>query len=242
MFSVYFKEVNSFFSSLIAYMVVAVFLLMIGLFMWVFTETSVLNYNFAVMDQLFAIAPLVFLFLIPAITMRSFAEEKQKGTIEFLFTKPITTFDIVTGKFLASVTLVIFALLPTLLYYYSIYTLGAPQGNLDTGAIFGSYLGLLFLASSFVAIGLLASALTENQIVAFILAAFLCFFFHWAFSYLAAMPVFTAKYDLLIQKLGINYHYASLSKGVMDTRDLVYFLSVIFLFLFTTHMILEKRK
>lgn len=210
--------------------------------MWVFSDTSVLNYNFAVMDQLFSIAPLVFLFLIPAVTMRSFAEEKQKGTIEFLFTKPLTTADIVLGKYFANLVLVLFALLPTLLYYYSIYTLGSPVGNLDTGAIIGSYIGLFFLAAAFVSIGMLASALTDNQIVAFILAAFLCFFFHWAFSYIAVMPVFTAKYDLLIQKLGISYHYSSISKGVVDTRDIIYFISIIAVFLVSTYTLLEKRR
>lgn len=242
MLSVFIKEINAFFSSLIAYMVVAVFLLMTGLFMWVFSDTSVLNYNFAELDQLFAIAPLVFLFLIPAVTMRSFAEEKQKGTIELLFTKPLSTLDILLGKYLAAVTLVLFSLLPTALYYYSIYTLGSPPGNLDTGAIMGSYIGLVLLAGVFVSIGILASALTDNQIVAFILSAFLCFFFHWAFAYIAAAPIFTAKYDLLIQKAGISYHYASISKGVIDTRDLVYFVSMIAFFLYTTHIILERKK
>ena len=242
MYSIFIKEINTFFSSLIAYVVVAVFLLLIGLFMWVFSDTSVLNYNFAVMDQLFSIAPLVFLFLIPAVTMRSFAEEKQKGTIEFLMTKPLTTTDILLGKYFANVVLVLFALLPTLLYYYSIYTLGSPTGNLDSGAIIGSYIGLIFLASAFVAIGMLASALTENQIVSFILAAFLCFLVHWAFSYIAAMPVFTAKYDLLIQQLGISYHYSSISKGVIDSRDIVYFVSVIAIFLLLTFTILESKK
>jgi len=241
-YSIFIKEINSFFSSLIAYVVVAVFLLLIGLFMWVFSDTSVLNYNFAVMDQLFSIAPLVFLFLIPAVTMRSFAEEKQKGTIEFLMTKPLTTTDILLGKYFANVVLVLFALLPTLLYYYSIYTLGSPTGNLDSGAIIGSYIGLIFLASAFVSIGMLASALTENQIVSFILAAFLCFVVHWAFSYIAAMPVFTAKYDLFIQQLGISYHYSSISKGVIDSRDIVYFVSVIAVFLLITFTILEYKK
>jgi ABC-2 type transport system permease protein len=241
-YSIFIKEINTFFSSLIAYVVVAVFLLLIGLFMWVFSDTSVLNYNFAVMDQLFSIAPLVFLFLIPAVTMRSFAEEKQKGTIEFLMTKPLTTTDILLGKYFANVVLVLFALLPTLLYYYSIYTLGSPTGNLDSGAIIGSYIGLIFLASAFVSIGMLASALTENQIVSFILAAFLCFVVHWAFSYIAAMPVFTAKYDLFIQQLGISYHYSSISKGVIDSRDIMYFVSVIAVFLLITFAILENKK
>jgi ABC-2 type transport system permease protein len=242
MFSIYFKEINAFFSSLIGYVVISVFLVSIGLFMWVFTETSVLDYNFATLDQLFSIAPLVFLFLIPAVTMRSFAEEKAKGTIEFLYTKPLTNYEIIGGKYLANITLVLFALLPTLIYYYSVYQLGSPVGNLDSGAIMGSYIGLFCLAAAFVAIGMFASTLTNNQIVAFILGAFLCFFFHWAFTYLAKMPIFTTSLDLLIQKLGINYHYSSISKGLIDSRDIIYFVSVVFVFLYATVTIIENRK
>jgi ABC-2 type transport system permease protein len=241
MFSIYKREISAFFSSVTGYLVIGVFLVSVGLFMWVFSDTSVMEYNYATMDQLFSIAPLVFLFLIPAITMSSFAEEKMKGTIELLFTKPLTMSDIILGKFLANVTLVAFSLLPTLIYYFSVYRLGSPVGNLDSGAIFGSYIGLFFLGAAFVAIGMVASALTTNQIVAFILGAFLCFFFHWAFMYIARMPVFTAGPDLFIQKLGINYHYTSISKGLVDARDIVYFLSVIFGFLFVNFTILEKR-
>ena len=242
MYSIFIKEINAFFSSLIAYVVVAVFLLLIGLFMWVFSDTSVLDYNYAVLDQLFSIAPLVFLFLIPAITMRSFAEEKQRGTIEFLYTKPLTTSDIIVGKYLANLCLIIFALLPTGLYYFSVYQLGSPIGNLDSGAIFGSYIGLFLLAASFAAIGMFASAITDNQIIAFITGAFFCFFCHWAFAYLARLPVFTTRFDLFIQKLGINYHYTSISKGVVDSRDIIYFLSVIAIFLIATDTVLNKKK
>lgn len=242
MFSIFFKEINAFFSSLIGYIVISVFLVSIGLFMWVFTETSVLDYNFATLDQLFSIAPLVFLFLIPAVTMRSFAEEKAKGTIEFLYTKPLTNLEIIGGKYMANITLVLFALLPTLIYYYSVYQLGSPVGNLDSGAIIGSYIGLFLLAASFVAIGMFASTLTNNQIVAFILGAFLCFFFHWAFTYIARMPIFTTSLDLVIQKLGINYHYSSISKGLIDSRDIIYFLSIIGIFLYATITIINNRK
>ncbi len=242
MYSIFRKEIHAFFSTLIGYIVIGVFLISIGLFMWVFSDTSVLNYNFATMDQLFSIAPLVFLFLIPAVTMSSFAEEHGKGTIEILSTKPLTTWQVVGGKYFANVLLVLIALLPTLIYYYSVYQLGSPKGNLDSGAIVGSYIGLIFLAGAFVAIGIFASTLTNNQIVAFILAAFLCFFFHWVFSYLAMMPFFTGTLDLFIQKLGINYHYSSISKGLIDTRDLVYFISVIFVFIYATVIILENRK
>ncbi len=210
--------------------------------MWVFSDTSVLEYNFAAMDQLFSIAPLIFLFLIPAITMRSFAEEKSKGTIELLYTKPITLTQIIYGKYLANLTLALFALLPTTVYYYSIYNLGSPQGNLDSGAIFGSYIGLFFLAGTFIAIGMLASTLTNNQITSFIFAAFLCFFFHWAFVYIARMPVFAASWDVFIEKIGINYHYNNISKGLIDTRDIIYFVSMIFVFLYATNVALTIRK
>lgn len=242
MYSIYRKELHAFFSSLIGYMVIAVFLVSVGLFMWVFSETSVLDYNFATMDQLFSIAPLVFLFLIPSITMRSFAEEKARGTIEFLYTKPLSDQEVLGGKFLANFTLVVFALIPTLVYYYSVYLLGSPVGNLDTGAIIGSYIGLFFLGASFVAIGMFASSLTSNQITAFILGAFLCFFFHWAFSYVAQMPVFSSGLDLFLQKIGINYHYSSISKGLIDTRDILYFLSVIFVFLYATYVSIKNQK
>lgn len=242
MYSIFRKEIHAFFSTLIGYIVIGVFLISIGLFMWVFSETSVLDYNFATMDQLFSIAPLVFLFLIPAITMRSFAEEQGNGTLEILYTKPLTTWQIVGGKYFANIVLVLFALLPTLIYYFSVYQLGSPKGNLDSGAIVGSYIGLVFLSGAFVAVGMFSSILTNNQIIAFILGAFLCFFFHWAFSYLAMMPFFTGTLDLFIQKLGINYHYSSISKGLVDTRDLLYFVSVIFVFIYASVIILDNRK
>jgi ABC-2 type transport system permease protein len=242
MFSVFKKEIHSFFSSLTGYLVMIVFLLSIGLFMWVFSETSVLDYNFATLDQLFSIAPLVFLFLIPAITMRSISEEKSKGTLELLFTKPLTIYDIVVGKYLANFTLVLLSILPTFVYYYSVYQLGSPVGNLDSGAIFGSYIGLMFLGGTFVAIGMFASSLTYNQIAAFILGAFLCFFMHWAFLYISALPIFATSFDLVIQKLGINYHYTNISRGLIETKDIIYFISIIVFFVYATIMVIQFRK
>ncbi len=210
--------------------------------MWVFSETSVLDYNFATLDQLFSIAPLVFLFLIPAITMRSISEEKSKGTLELLFTKPLTIYDIVVGKYLANFTLVLLSILPTFVYYYSVYQLGSPVGNLDSGAIFGSYIGLMFLGGTFVAIGMFASSLTYNQIAAFILGAFLCFFMHWAFLYISALPIFATSFDLVIQKLGINYHYTNISRGLIETKDIIYFISIIVIFVYATIMVIQFRK
>lgn len=242
MIAIYFREINAFFSSLIGYVVIGVFLVLMGLLLWVLPEYSILDSRFATLDTLFAMAPQVFLFLIPAVTMRSFAEEMQTGTLELLVTRPLSDWQIVTGKFLACLTLVIFALLPTLLYYFTVYQLGAPPGNLDSGGIFGSYIGLLFLAAAFVAIGLFASSLTQNQIVAFLLAAFLCFFFFQMFDLLSRLPIFFGKTDDIVQAIGIQYHYDSMSRGLVDTRDVVYFLSLIVLFLAATVVSLDRRR
>lgn len=235
---VFAKEFNSFLNSLIAYMVIGVFLTAIGLLMWVFPETSVLDYGFADMDTLFSMGPFVFIFLVPAITMRSFAEEKKMGTLELLLTKPLSDWDVVVGKFLAAVVLVLFALLPTAVYYFSIYKLGNPTGNIDSAGVWGSYLGLALLATVFCAIGLLASALTTNQIVSFILAAFLSFIIYIGFDSLAAFGSNT----LLIKQIGILYHYEALSKGLIDSRDVLYFLSVTAFFLVVTKTVIGSRQ
>jgi ABC-2 type transport system permease protein len=240
--SIFLKEVNAFFSSLIGYIVIGVFLAILGLVMFVFPDTSVLEYEFASLNQLFDMAPIIFLFLIPAITMRTFAEEHQSGTIELLATRPVSDWHIIFGKYLACLLLVAFALLPTLLYYYTIYQLGEPVGNLDGGAIAGSYIGLFFLAGAFIAIGLLASSLSDNQIVAFILATFLCFLLYYGFNFFSRMPVLAGKADDIVQMFGIDYHYRSVSRGLLDTRDIVYFFSVIALFLMLTLVSVERRK
>jgi ABC-2 type transport system permease protein len=242
MLSIYRKEINAFFSSLIGYIAIVVFLVITGLIVWVFPDTNVLDYGFASLESLFFVAPWVYLFLIPAITMRSFAEEISNGTIEMLTTKPLRELDIILGKYFAALTLVVFSLLPTLIYYIAIYQLGAPKGNLDSGAIWGSYLGLLFLGSAFVAMGMFASSITSNQIVSFVLAAFLCFFFHWSFDFLSGLDLFYAKIDDIIEALGINAHYTSISRGVVDTRDLVYFISFTAIFILLTKTVLESRK
>lgn len=242
MLSIYFKEINAFFSSLIGYIVITIFLVLSGLIVWVVPDTSVLEYGFATLDNLFLFAPWLYLILIPAITMRSFAEEISSGTIEMLATKPLREMEIILGKYLAALTLVAFSLLPTLLYYYTIYQLGAPVGNLDSGAIWGSYIGLLLLAASFVAIGIFASSVTSNQIVSFVLAVFLCAMFYWAFEALSSLPVFYASIDGIIANLGIEAHYISISRGVVDTRDLIYFFSLSTVFLVFTKTVLESRK
>ena len=236
------KELKQFFNSLIGTIALVVFLLASGLFMWVFPDTSVLEYGYATADMLFFIGPWVFMFLIPAITMRSFAEENKSGTIELLATKPIWDWQIITGKYLASLVLVIFSLLPTLFYYYSIYQLGSPIGNIDTGATLGSYLGLLMIGATFAAIGIFASSLTENQIVAFILSLFLCFFIYMGFEFASTLGIFYGTSDSIVKYLGMNEHYASISRGVLDTKDVIYFVSVILAFLFATQLSLENRK
>jgi len=241
MLTIWIKEVRSFLSSLIAYVVIAVFLLAIGLFMWIYPSTNALDYGTAGLDTLFMMAPWVFIFLISAITMRSFAEEKKSGTIELLSTHPVTDWQIVLGKYLAGLTLVLFALVPTLLYYYTIYQLGSPVGNIDTGATWGSYLGLIFLGSCYVSIGLLASVITENQIVSFILSTFFCFI---CFSVLGQTSELFANFGLeyAIEWLGIEHHYQSISRGVVDTRDVLYFLSFTAAFLGLTHFIFGRKK
>lgn len=229
-------------SSLIGYITIGVFLLVIGLFMWVLpTDSNVLENGYANIDPLFIIAPWVFLFLIPAITMRSFADEKKAGTIELLLTRPLTDLQIILAKYFAGFILVLFSLLPTLIYFYSVYKLGSPVGNIDTGGMWGSYIGLLFLGGAFVAIGIFASAITDNQVVSFILALFLCFFVYTGFDYLGSFSLL-GRIDNIIIALGINQHYVSMSRGVIDTRDIIYFISLIAVFVLATRTVLESRK
>ncbi len=242
MWTLFKKEINSFFNSLIGYMVISIFVLILGLMLWVFPDFSILNYNYASLEQLFALAPFIFLFLIPAVTMRSFSEEMQSGTLEMLLTKPITEWGIVTGKFLAAFSLSVIALLPTLLYYYSIYRLGSPVGNIDSGAVLGSYVGLLFLAAGFSSIGIFTSSLFRNQIVAFLAASALCFIFYFGFYFISKLPVFFGKSDDMVQRIGMDYHYEALSKGLIDLRDVIYYISLICLFLFLTVESLKSRK
>ena len=242
MFTLLKKEVSGFLNSLVGYIVIVVFLLSIGLFMWVLPmDSNVLDNGFASIDTLFIVAPWVLLFLIPAITMRSFADEKKGGTIELLLTRPLTDLQIILAKYFAGFLLVVFSLLPTLVYYYSVHKLGNPPGNIDTGGMWGSYIGLLFLGAAFVSIGIFTSSLTDNQVIAFILSLFLCFFCYTGFEFISSLNFF-GKVDTLILGLGINYHYLSMSRGVIDTRDAIYFLSLITLFILLTRTVLESRK
>jgi ABC-2 type transport system permease protein len=241
MFSLLKKEIQAFLGSLIGYIVIIVFLLIIGLVMWVFpSEFNVLDNEYASLGPLFNIAPWVFMFLIPSVTMRLFADENRTGTIELLLTKPLTDLQIIGAKYLAGFLLVLFSLLPTLVYYLTIYQLGAPTGNVDHGGMWGSYLGLLFLASGFVAIGLFSSSLSDNQVISFIIAVFISFFVYIGFDFISSLTLF-GSFDLFIQKLGINEHYTSMSRGVIDSRDAIYFLSLIAFFLMLTKVKLSSR-
>ena len=242
MYSLLKKEIQAFLGSLIGYIVIVVFITIMSLIMWVFPgDLNVMDSEYASLNPLFTMAPWIFMFLIPAVTMRLFADENRSGTIELLLTKPLTDLQIILSKYLAGLILVLFSLLPTLIYYVSVYYLGAPQGNLDVGGTWGSYLGLLFLASGFVAIGLFASSLSDNQVIAFIIAVFMSFLVFIGFDFLSSLELF-GSIDLLIIKLGINEHYASMSRGVIDSRDAVYFFSLIIFFLLLCRLKLSARK
>ncbi|MGZ4042522.1 MAG: gliding motility-associated ABC transporter permease subunit GldF [Bacteroidia bacterium] len=245
MLVLYIKEIRSFLSSLIGYIAIGVFITLIGIFMWIIPSegggSNVLDNGFANIDPLFTIGPWVYLFLIPAITMRTFSEEKKTGTIELLLTRPLTDLQIVLAKYFAGLTLVIISLLPTLIYYYTIHVLSYPKGNVDTGGMWGSYTGLLFLGAGFVAIGIFASAIAENQVIAFIIALLLCFLCYIGFDFIGDSGVF-GKYDALFKGLGINAHYISMSRGVIDTRDALYFISLIAVFNLVTKLVLQSRK
>jgi ABC-2 type transport system permease protein len=238
MFAILKKEFNSFFASPIAYVVIGIFLLMNSLFLWVFEDDfNILNAGFADLNSFFFLVPWVFMFLIPAITMKSFADEYSNGTIELLKTKPISDWQIVFSKFLASLLLIVLAIIPTFTYVYSVYQLGSPVGNIDFGSTIGSYIGLLFLAATYTSIGLFTSTLSKNQIVAFILGVFLTFILFYGCDAIA----YSLDNNLTIRKIGINEHFKSISRGVIDTRDLIYFISVTAFFLFITKIQLENE-
>ncbi len=242
MFAIFRKELNVFFSSLIGYIAITIFLVANGLFAWVFPETNILDDGFATLDSFFNFAPWILMFLIPAITMRSFAEEKSAGTIEFITTRPVTDLQIILGKYFAALVLVVFSILPTITYYFAVSALASPAGNVDTGGIMGSYIGLIFLAGTFVSIAMFTSAITGNQIVAFIAGMFGCFFLYLAFDSLSLIPVFVGGADAYFNAISINQHYQSISKGYIDLRDVVYFLSIMVLFILMTKTALGSRK
>lgn len=227
--SIVLREIKSFFGSPIGYLVIAIFLLINGLFLWVFEgEYNILKTGFADMTPFFTLAPWILIFLIPAVTMRSFSDEKKQGTLELLLTKPLSIWQIVNGKFLGALLLIVMAIIPTFIYVWTIYGLGMPEGNIDMGSTIGSYFGLLFLISAYSAIGIFTSTLSDNQIVAFIISVFLCFFLYFGFEGLATV---TPNFSNFISALGMQDHYKSMSRGVIDTRDIVYFVSITVAFL-----------
>ncbi|PAM91496.1 gliding motility-associated ABC transporter permease subunit GldF [Flavobacterium sp. IR1] len=234
--SIILREIKSFFGSPIGYLVIGVFLISNGLFLWVFEgDYNILNTGYADLTPFFTLAPWILIFLIPSVTMRSFSDERKQGTLELLLTKPLSVWEIANGKFLGSFFLIILAIIPTFVYVKVISGLGAPEGNIDMGSTIGSYFGLLFLIAAYTSIGIFTSTLSENQIVAFIIAVFLCFFFYFGFEGLATL---LPEYSSIISVFGMQNHFKSMSRGVIDTRDVIYFLSITVLFLsFTVYQL-----
>ena len=242
MFALYKKEISGFFSSLAGYIAIIIFLLATGIFLWVIPgQNNVLDSGYATIESFFALAPWVFMFLIPAISMRLFTDEIKSGTIELLMTRPISDLSIVLAKYSAALSIALISIVPTFIYFISVYNLGNPEGNVDMGGTWGSYIGLIFLASVYTSIGVFSSAVTNNQIVAFLIAVVLVFIFYYGFDSLGLIFEGT-KTEYLMQKLSINQHYQSISRGVIDSRDVVYFISVTALFLVGTHFKLQSRK
>ena len=237
-----FKEFRSFFGSPIGYLVIAIFLILNGLFLWVFEgDYKILNTRFADLSPFFTIAPWILLFLIPAVTMRSFSDEKKQGTMELLLTKPMSLWEIVNGKFFGAFLLLIIAIIPTLVYVKVVYDLGIPEGNLDFGSTLGSYFGLLFLMGAYTSIGIYTSSLSDNQIVSFLISVLLCFIIYFGFQGISNYKALEG-FSSIIDSFGMDYHYKSMSRGVIDTRDVIYFVSIIALFLSLTVHKLKSYK
>ncbi|MBB6497947.1 gliding motility-associated ABC transporter permease subunit GldF [Pedobacter cryoconitis] len=241
MYAVFKRELFSLLDSLMAYITIGVFLLVSGLLLWFFPDTSILEYGYAELNGFFSLTPFLFMFLIPAITMRSFAEERREGTYILLASRPLTEWQIILAKYFACLVLVFFALVPTLLYYYSIVQLGLPKGNIDGGAVAGSYTGLLLLGAAFTAIGIFSSSVTKNQVIAFAVAVLLSFIAYSGFDALGKIFTATVLENIFVW-LSINVHFQSMSRGVLDTRDLVYFITFILLFLGITRLVIGGRK
>jgi ABC-2 type transport system permease protein len=240
MFSITKKELHQFFSSLTGYITIILFLLVNGLFLFVLKDSNIFDFGYATLDKFFELAPWILLFLIPAITMRSLSDEFRTGTFEILQTRPLTKWQIVLGKYFAILTVILFSLLLTLIYVFTIKSLSA-GGGIDAGGITGSYIGLFFLAAVFSAIGLCCSGFTNNAVIAFLISAFACLILYFGFSAISQLPVLQGKADYYIEMLGIDFHYRSISRGVVDTRDIIYFFSIIFFFLLLAVKNLHKK-
>ncbi len=234
------KEWLQFFNSLTGYIALIIFLLLNGLFLFVFPDTSLLNFGYASLNNFFEISPMLLLFLVPTVTMRSFADEYKQGTFELLKTLPLTPSQIVWGKFFGAAIIVITALLPTIVYAFSIQQLSS-VGGIDIGGTLGSYIGLLLISTVFVAVGLCASSFTNNTVLAFIVGAFVCFILYSGFDAISKLPVLKSGWDYWVEMLGLNFHYKNVSRGVIDTRDVIYFIGVLFLFLLITQRNLQRK-
>lgn len=241
MFAIFSKEINSFFGSLIAYVVIAVFLIAIGLIVWVFPNSNVLDYGYADLGVFFNLTPFVLLFLVPAITMRTIAEESRNGTLELLLTKPIKDFHLILGKLFACWLMVTITLLPTVIYYFSLYQLGNPPGNIDTAAVIGSYVGLFLLSGALVAMGIWVSSLNDNQIVAFVLSVFIGFIWYMGLGAISDLLVSGFQADFF-NWLALDRQYAALGKGLIDSRNVIYLISFIFFFVILTYLRLSALR
>lgn len=240
--ALYLKEINSFLSSIIGYVFIVIYLIASGLFHWILSfNTNLLEGAEADMIPFFNLSPVIFLVLIPAITMRSIAEERRTGTIELLLTRPISDLSMILAKYFAGVTLLVIAILPTIVYFISMYYLGKPVGIIDSGATFTSYIGLILLGAVFVSIGIFASSLTSSQIVAFILAMFLCWIFYDGFNLLGNFSQI-GSFDAIVQNIGIAKHYDAIKKGVINTSDILYFVSVIVVFISASLTVVKTLK
>lgn len=240
MISICKKELQQFFSNLSGYIAIILFLIVNGLFLFVLKDSNVFDFGYASLDKFFELSPWVLLFLVPAITMRTLADEFKTGTFEILQTKPLTKWQIVLGKYASILLVLLFVILPTLIYLFSIKSLSA-TGTIDGGGILGSYIGLFMLAAVFAAIGLCSSSFTSNAVVAFLIAAFMCLIIYFGFNAISKLPIFTGQLDYYIEMIGIDFHYQSISRGLIDSRDVVYFISLIYLFLVITVKNLQKR-
>ncbi|EOZ91291.1 gliding motility protein GldF [Indibacter alkaliphilus LW1] len=238
--ALYWKEINSFFSNLTGYLILSVFLVSIGLVVWVFPDTSVLDYGYADLEPLFIYTPYVFTFLIPAITMKMISEEKKSGTWELLMTSPLSNSKIILAKYFAALTLILVAILPTLIYYFSIIQLGEPQGNIDHAGFFGSWIGLVLMGAVFASIGILASALTSQQIVAFVLGVFLSFLLYFGLTALVQLNMMS-PFALLLEEISLSFHYESMSRGVINAGNLAYFLGIIIVNLSLTTLLIRRK-
>ena len=240
MWSICKKELNQFFSNLTGYIAIVLFLLVNGLFLFVLKDSNIFDFGYATLDRFFELAPWVFIFLIPAITMRSLSDEFKSGTFEILQTRPLSRWQVVFGKYLSILLVLIFIIIPTFVYILTIQNLSA-EGGIDTGGIAGSYIGLFLLAAVFAAIGLCCSSFTPNAVVAFLVSAFSCLLLYFGFNALSRMPAFQGNADYFIEMIGIDFHYSSVSRGLLDTRDLFYFASLVFFFLLITVKNLYRR-